>query len=283
VTARPGAALDLGTLAENLVMAEEGFWVSPGHQDLKFVDAETTDWVRIEDTSYWYAHRNRCFAAVIRQYPPRETLFEVGAGNGSVALAIQNAGFTVVAIEPTVRLARNAKKRGLQNVVCSDLENARFRQGALANVGMFDVLEHIPADADYLRRLRAMMPVGGRLYCAVPAWRFLWSLEDEAAGHVRRYSLGELRRKISDAGFVVEHSTYYFAALIVPIFLLRALPTLLGFRRPRSPESTASEHSLKPGIISWLASNILGFEARWLESARRVPLGASCLVVARAA
>lgn len=283
MTGRDAAAPDLGTLAENLIMAEEGFWVSPGHQDLKFVDAETTDWVRIEEASYWYAHRNRCFAAVIRQYPPREVLFEIGAGNGSVALALQNAGYPVVALEPTVRLARNAKKRGLRDVVCSDLENARFKQGALANVGMFDVLEHIPADAEYLRRLRAMMPAGGRLYCAVPALRFLWSLEDEAAGHVRRYSLGELRRKISNAGFLVEHSTYYFAPLIVPILLLRALPTLLGVRRPRSPESSVSEHSLKPGIISWLVSRILDLEARWLESARRVPLGTSCLVVARAA
>jgi SAM-dependent methyltransferase len=274
---------DLGRLAENLVMAEDGFWVSPGHQDLKFVDAETTDWVRIEETSYWYAHRNRCFTAVIRQHPPRGMMFEIGAGNGSVALAVQNAGYPVVALEPTVRLARNAKKRGLRSVVCSDLENAHFRQGTLANVGMFDVLEHIPADVEYLRMLRGMMPAGGRLYCAVPAWRFLWSLEDEAGGHVRRYSLSELRRKIGDAGFVVEHSTYYFAALIVPIFLLRALPTLLGFRKPRSPESSASEHSLKPGVIAWLAGKILGLEARWLESSRRVWLGASCLVVARAA
>lgn len=282
MTGRSAEPPDLSRLAENLVMADEGFWVSPGHPDLKFVDAETTDWVRIEDTSYWYAHRNRCFLAVMRRYPPQDTFFEVGAGNGSVALAIQNAGYQVVALEPTVRLARNAKRRGLRSVVCSDLENAGFRQGALANVGMFDVLEHIPADTEYLRALRQMMPTGGRLYCAVPAWRFLWSLEDEAASHVRRYSLRELRQKIRGAGFAIEHSTYYFAALVVPIFLLRSLPTLLGVRKPRSAETSVSEHTLRPGIVGWLAQKVLDLEVRHIESARRILFGASCLVVARA-
>ena len=282
MTERNTGSHDLSQLAENLVMVEDGFWVSPGHKDLKFVEAETTDWLGIEETSYWYAHRNRCFLAVIRRYPPRGALFEIGAGNGSVALAIQNAGFPVVALEPTVRLARNSMKRGLRTVICSDLENAQFRPGVLANVGMFDVLEHVPEDVTYLRSLRHMMPLGGRFYCAVPAWRLLWSHEDEAASHVRRFSLGELEGKIAGAGFAIEYSTYYFAALLVPIFLLRALPTWLGLRKPRSPETSVNEHMLRSGIVSRLAQKVLDLEVQWLESAHRVVLGASCFVVARA-
>lgn len=279
----PGSqVLDLGQIADNLVPAENGIWVSAGHQDLRFIESDDTDWARIEETSYWYAHRNRCFLALIGLFPPRGAIFEIGAGNGSVALALQGAGHSVVAIEPTVRLAVNARNRGLKNVVCSGLENAGFKRGTLSNVGMFDVIEHISADVDYLKKLRHLMPSNGRLYCAVPAWQFLWSREDEAADHVRRYSLSELQEKISNAGFALEHSTYYFAALFVPILLLRAVPSRLGLRRPRTAESSMSEHTLRPGFVSRIIQVALDLEVNWIASARRCVIGASCAVVARA-
>lgn len=273
---------DLGQIADNLVAAEDGLWVSAGHQDLKFIESDDTDWARIEETSYWYAHRTRCFLALIGLYPPKGAIFEIGAGNGSVALALQNAGHTVVAMEPTVRLARNARSRGLKNVICSGLENAGFKPGTLANVGMFDVLEHIPSDAEYLKKVRRLMPEQGRLYCAVPAWQFLWSREDEAAEHLRRYSLGELQEKISGAGFALEHSTYYFAALLAPILFLRALPSRLGLRKARTAESSMSEHTLRPGLVSRIMQGALDLEVNWIASARRCVVGASCAVVARA-
>jgi SAM-dependent methyltransferase len=116
-----------------------------------------------------------------------------------VSLAIQSAAFSVVAVEPTERWASNAKSRGVHTVVCADLEDARFHEGALANVGMFDVLEHIDDDADFLRRVRKLMPAGGRFYCAVPAYSWLWSLEDAAADMFGATGLGELRRTVTAA------------------------------------------------------------------------------------
>ena len=277
-----GPPADLSTIADNLVLGSNGIWEAAGHQDLGFAESDPTDWLRIEQTSYWYRHRNRCFVALLERFPPLGALFEIGAGNGSVSLAIQSAAFPVVAVEPTERWASNAKSRGVHTVVCAGLEDARFHEGALANVGMFDVLEHIEDDADFLRRLRKLMPAGGRFYCAVPAYNWLWSLEDTAAGHVRRYRLGELGRKVTAAGFTVEHATYYFAPLVIPILLLRAIPTWLGFRRARTAEKSASEHSLGEGIAGRLAQSALDQEIRWLASGRRCLVGSSCFVVARA-
>lgn len=273
---------DLSTIADNLVLGSNGIWEAAGHQDLGFAESDPTDWLQIEQTSYWYRHRNRCFVTLLERFPPLGPLFEIGAGNGSVSLAIQSAAFSVVAVEPTERWASNAKSRGIHTVVCADLEDARFHEGALANVGMFDVLEHIDDDADFLRRLRTLMPAGGRFYCAVPAYTWLWSLEDTAAGHVRRYRLGELSRKVTAAGFTVEHATYYFAPLVIPILVLRAIPTRLGIRRARTAEQSVSEHSLGEGVAGRLAQLALDQEIRWLAAGRRCPVGSSCFVVARA-
>jgi len=277
-----GTPADLSTIADNLVLGSDGIWEAAGHQDLGFAESDPTDWLRIEQTSYWYRHRNRCFVALLERFPPRGALFEIGAGNGSVSLAIQSAGFPVVAVEPTERWASNAKSRGVHTVVCAGLEDARFHEGALANVGMFDVLEHIDDDAGFLRQLRRLMPAGGRFYCAVPAYRWLWSLEDTAAGHVRRYRLRELGSKVTAAGFTVEHATYYFAPLVIPVLVLRAIPTRLGMRRARTAEQSASEHSLGEGIAGRLAQSALDWEIGWLAAGRRCPVGSSCFVVARA-
>ena len=278
-SARPA---DLSAIADNLVLGSNGIWEAAGHQDLGFAESDPTDWLQIEQTSYWYRHRNRCFVALLERFPPLGALFEIGAGNGSVSLAIQSASFPVVAVEPTERWAANAKSRGVQTVVCAGLEDARFHEGALANVGMFDVLEHIDDDADFLRRLRRLMPAGGRFYCAVPAYNWLWSLEDAAAGHVRRYRLAELSSTVTAAGFTVEHATYYFAPLVVPILVLRAIPTRLGIRRARTAEKSASEHSLGEGIAGRLVQSALDQEIRWLVAGRRCLVGSSCFVVARA-
>ena len=167
-------------------------------------------------------------------------------------------------------------------MVCSGLEDAGFHEGVLANVGMFDVLEHIEDDAGFLRQVRGFMPAGGRFYCAVPAHRFLWSLEDAAAGHVRRYGIKELTRKLTLAGFTIEHATYYFAPLVVPIVALRTVPTWLGIRRQRTAEQSVSEHSLGSGVAGRLAQRALDVEVRWLASGRRCLVGASCLVIAQA-
>lgn len=276
------AGPDLAALAQNLAREEPGYWRAHGHEDLKFIESDPTDWLAIEESSFWYQHRNRLFTAIVDRLPPEGTFFEIGAGNAPVSFALQKAGYEVVAIEPTVRFAKNARQRGVREVVCSDLETARFIPGALGAVGMFDVLEHIRDDLDYLRQVRSLMPRGGLLYCAVPAWDFLWSREDEAIGHVRRYSLARLNDSIMRAGFSVCYQTYYFAALLLPILLLRAIPSRLGIRPPRSTASTRREHVLRPGLAATVVERWLAWELGHVQRGGACTYGASCFVVARA-
>jgi SAM-dependent methyltransferase len=278
----PGASIDLRHLAGNLWLHEDGVWVSPEHQDLGFLETDTTDWREIEQRSFWYRHRNRCFVGFLGRFPPAGILLEIGAGNGSVALALQGAGHSVVALEPTVRLARYARARGLRNVVCSALEGAGFSEGAVPNVGMFDVLEHIQDDESYLAHVRRLMPSGGRLYCAVPAGGWLWSREDEIAEHLRRYSLRELRRKVEGAGFRVEFQTYFFVPLVLPIFLFRSVPSWLGIRSARTHDSSVKEHIIQPGLAASILEAWLGWESQRLSRGGAFCVGASCFIVARA-
>jgi hypothetical protein len=189
----------------------------------------------------------------------------------------------VVAVEPTVAWARNARRRGLSHVICAHFQNAGFASGALENAALFDVLEHIDDDAGFLAEVRGLMPADGRLYLAVPSFRFLWSKEDELSGHCRRYRASQLEERVCAAGFRIEHRTYFFAPLMPVILVARALPYRLGLARDRTHASSAAAHGVSNSLPVRLARAVLKGELALLRRGVRLPLGASLLVVARAA
>ena len=88
-----------------------------------------------------------------------------------------------------------ARSRGLDPVVCATLEEAGLRPESLDAVGLFDVVEHIRDEVGFLRTVRQTLCHGGRLYLTVPAFRALWSSEDDLVGHHRRYTLGAVAER----------------------------------------------------------------------------------------
>jgi SAM-dependent methyltransferase len=273
---------NLRSIGSNLIESNEGILTTPAHRDLEFAYTDDTNWLAVEGTSFWYRHRNRCFLAILQRFQPTGPVFEIGSGNGSVAMTLQSAGLEVVAVEPTVKSALASRKRGVNCVICAKIEEAGFDDGALANIGLFDVLEHIEDDIGFVRQLRKLMPLGGYFYCAVPAWNMLWSSEDAAAGHRRRYSLRRLSNIFETAGFKIEYRTYFFAPLLLPIVLLRTIPTALRLRTFRTAELSNKEHTLPKGVIGSFLNTALEREVQCLSRGGVKHIGASCLLVARA-
>jgi SAM-dependent methyltransferase len=82
-----------------------------------------------------------------------------------------------------------------------------------------NVLEHIVDDAACLRSIFRLLRAGGKLGIYVPARQELFGSLDRSVGHVRRYALPELRRKIVAAGFVIEELRYTNLVSVVPWFV----------------------------------------------------------------
>jgi SAM-dependent methyltransferase len=263
-------------LAANLEQDHRGLWVSKTRSDVSYPSSDNEICYQIEDTSFWFQHRNRCIANCVRTYPPSGAIFDIGGGNGFVSLGLQRAGWDTVVVEPGVTGASNAQRRGLA-VICSTFEDAGFRQNTLPAVGMFDVLEHVEDDAGFLRTLHEAMVPGGRLYLSVPAYQWLWSAEDIHAGHFRRYTLPSLALTLDRAGFDVEFGSYMFSILPAPIFLRRSLPYLLGFKETATSEKAAKDHAVRPGLFD----RVFAWEQKALDNRRAIPVGSSCLVVAK--
>lgn len=274
--------MNLCNLSSEISLSDSGIWVVKGHRDFGYLKDDATNWIEIEDASFWYRHRAKVFASIVRRYHQAGFIFEVGAGNGAVSMVLQNAGFDVVAMEPTLACAQNARNRGVRNVICASLDNVGIPDGSLANVGLFDVLEHIDDHDEFMAQLRNLMRNHGLIFIAVPAYDWLWSTEDEYAGHRRRYTLSHLRRLVERSGFRVEFGSYYFRPLVAPVLMLRTIPSLIRLRRTRTAQGSVREHCLGTGLVSTVLDAMLAKEAATLEGGGRYSFGASLLLVARA-
>jgi SAM-dependent methyltransferase len=235
----------------------------------------------IEERSFWFAYRNQFIVETVRQFPPAGAIVDVGAGNGFVSLGLKRAGFETIVVEPGAAGARNARSRGLDPVICATLEDAGFTPGSLHAIGLFDVLEHVEDDYGFLRMVRSVVRTGARLYLTVPAFRALWSSEDDLVGHHHRYRLPTLRKRLNATGFVSDYETYLFSPLPLPLFLLRSLPSRLGRRQTLEAKQTAQE--LAPsGMLVKAVTSVLDVELALVRRQRRIPLGTSCLMAAHA-
>lgn len=258
-------------------------WRSSSVSPVFYPEAGNEACFQVEDSSYWFRHRMDCLLAAVRHFPPAGTLYDIGGGNGYIALALQSAGVQVALVEPGPG-ARNALRRGVRHVIQATMEDARFHLHSLPAAGAFDVVEHIADDKAFLLGIHERLAPGGRFYCTVPALPALWSEDDIHAGHFRRYTRRSLCAALAGAGFTVEFATYFFAWLTLPVLAFRALPSQLHLTKRAgigSPATIRSDHRL-PTRLAGLVGHTQAWELDRLHALRPISFGSSLLCVARA-
>lgn len=267
-------------LSTSLVRNADGVYASSGTHEVSYAEDGHESCFNVEDHSFWFQHRNNCIAAMVANHPYRGALLDIGGGNGYVARRLVDEGREVVLLEPGRVGARNARRsRGLEHVVCATIEDAGFHPGSFGALGMFDVIEHIEDDRGFLERSVRLLGPGGRLYLTVPCHDRLWSKADVDAGHFRRHTLGSLEQLL-DGLFRVDYMSYFFRPLVIPQYLLRALPYRLGLFRDHGVLSTEAEHGSGNGLASRTIARLLQREALKVAADERIGSGASCLVTA---
>jgi SAM-dependent methyltransferase len=277
-----GTQVNLSEIACNIEQQADGSWRTSSNSTVSYPEDGNDACFAVEDSSFWFRHRNACLLELLKSYPPSGTFFDVGGGNGFVAQAVQSAGLDVVLVEPGPAGVRNAPRRGIRRIIHGTLEDAQFRPATLPAVGLFDVIEHIQDDAGFLRKLHALLAPKGRVYITVPAFQALWSHEDQEAGHWRRYTLQNLSNTLNNCGYEVEFATYIFGFLPAAIFAFRVLPFRLGLRRRRADgERMRAEHAPSNRIAARVISFLTRRELSRLSRGDSSRFGASCMVAAR--
>ncbi len=277
--------IDLTQISRNLEQTAEGDWCCKSLSTVSYPEWGNQACFGVEDSSFWFRHRNACILEAVRQYPPAGPLFDIGGGNGFVAKAMQDAGLEVVLVEPGAAGTVNARRRGIQHVVRATLEDAGFFPGTLPAIGLFDVVEHMEDDLRFLEAIRIYLPSHGRIYLTVPAYQALWSGADVVAGHHRRYSKRPLRELLEKVGLEVEFTTGFFQFLPPAIFAMRVIPHRLGWKTLSKVKDGDTKllrpHKIKSELIVRTLNWIQQREVAGIRERRENEFGASWLVVAR--
>lgn len=235
---------------------------------------------QIEDSSYWFRHRNMSIKVLYDLFGQGKTFFDIGGGNGFVTKGLQDEGIDSVLIEPGWNGCQNAKARGVKNIVCSSLENNTFHPSSVPMIGCFDVVEHIKDAETFIRNIYKALKPGGILMLTVPAYNFLWSNEDVLAGHFRRYKLKKITKDLEVLGFEKVYSTYIFSFLVGLIFMFRTLPDIFRKNKPLDSKQTQKDHQ-NNGILSNLFDRFLRWEIGRIKKGKTIPFGSSCLLVVK--
>jgi len=149
---------------------------------------------------------------------------EIGCGNGLLQKEVEDRyGIEVAGFDLNeLALQKNVSRSPLY---CYDIHqrNLTFKS-RFELLLMFDVLEHIDLESDFLQAAKFHLKPSGKLLINVPAHSFFYSDYDRAAGHVRRYTADQLTKVATDNGLKVTAITYWGLPLVPLLLIRKAIP-----------------------------------------------------------
>jgi SAM-dependent methyltransferase len=241
--------------------------------------------VRVEDRHFWFRARTSAIINVIRSAVSMANgscrILEVGCGTGTLLKALNKEypRGAVIGLDFFNEGLLWARRRSPCGLVQADALLPPFNR-SFDLIGLFDVIEHLDDDIAVLRSVRDVLLPGGIIAITVPAHPGLWSYFDEYSHHRRRYTEGELRAKLKEAGYEVRYMTPYMCILLPLIWSGRKLAGALS-RSKHGTSSNLAENDLRitPGV-NFLLTGLLLWESFWIGRRWRLPWGASLIAIA---
>lgn len=241
---------------------------------------------RVEESHWWFVGRRRIIMSFLKRlcYKLNVTdsgnagqraplnILDVGCGTGANLEMLSQFG-KAQGVDVSAEALSFCRARGLENVKQGAAEALPYEDNSFDLVTGLDVVEHLDDDLAGLKEMRRVLRRGGHALLFVPAFMFLWGVQDDISNHRRRYRLPGLKRVVREAGFEVERATYvnisFFAAILAGRLLMRALRL-----RPES------ENNITIEFLNGALGRIFGAESLALRHLN-FPFGVSILCVAR--
>jgi SAM-dependent methyltransferase len=231
----------------------------------------------VEGKHWWFYGRRKIIEGFVEricreiaQRGPR--ILDVGCGTGANLQMLSQFG-RAEGVDVSSEALEFCRARGLVKVKQGAAETLPYEDSSFDLVTALDVVEHLDDDLSGLREMRRVLRPDGRALLFVPAFMFLWGVQDDISHHRRRYTLRELKQKVTDAGFSIEHATYANISFFLPILIGRLLMRVTRIR-------PSSENNITIGALNGLLGRILGAEG-WLLQRMSFPFGVSIVCVAR--
>jgi SAM-dependent methyltransferase len=233
----------------------------------------------VEGSHWWFVGRRAILESFLKQIvekmrTPHSALriLDVGCGTGANLEMLGKFG-AASGVDVSADALEFCRKRGLSEVKQGLAEELPFADESFDLVTALDVVEHLDDDVAGLKEMHRVLRKGGQTLIFVPAFMFLWGVQDDVSNHRIRYTKKQITERLRQAGFEIERVTYANFTFFAPILAGRTLMKLTGVK----PES---ENNVNVSALNPILGKFFGAERFWLEKFN-FPFGVSIVVVAR--
>ena len=168
---------------------------------------------------------------------PPGRFIEVGPGSGEITSRLLRAGWSGTVYDLSGETVSNIKQRftaeieaGRLHAISGDFLSSSPHDSEEKSDMIIScmVMEHMDDEAEhkFMEYSKTRLNAGGHMIGLVPASPRHWGVEDDIAGHIRRYTRDSLKTLMRSTGWKIEHLaglTYPVSNLLFPLsnFLVR--------------------------------------------------------------
>ena len=232
---------------------------------------------QVEETHWWYLGRRRIIESLVEKIRTtlanaKPKILDVGCGTGANLKMLAAYG-SAEGVDISPQAVDFCRERGLDSVKLGAIEHLPYESGSFEMVTALDVVEHLDDDVAGLREMRRVLRRDGRVLLFVPAFMFLWGVQDDVSNHRRRYTLPSLLKAVEAAGFAVEWASYANISFFLPVLVVRSVMRWLNLR-------AATEYGINISLLNGPFSSLFAAERFVLERGK-IPFGVSAVCIAR--
>lgn len=231
----------------------------------------------LEESNWWFRVRRNLIFYLFLKYKIKKDfkILDFGCGSGFLAGELQKRGYDASGVDQSDEAIEFGKNKGIKNLSVYKGNNLNFPVSSFDIVLALDVIEHIENDGHAVQDIERVLKPGGIIIITVPAYQWLWGVQDDISHHYRRYTIGSLAKVLeANSNLKVLKKTYFNTFLFPPIAVVRILSKWFNLKKRES------DFDINNKWLDNLFFYIFNLERKFLKGIN-FPFGVSILLVAK--
>ncbi|MBS3103599.1 class I SAM-dependent methyltransferase, partial [Candidatus Woesearchaeota archaeon] len=222
----------------------------------------------LQKGGWWFGNaRNKLVISLLKDMYAdldKKKLLDVGCSEGAFLDYLKKNKLDFMAIDVDENAINFCKERGFEkNIRYGSILDIPFKENTFDIVTALDVIEHVEDDIRALGEMKRVCKKDGILFLIVPAHKWLWSSNDDAYHHHRRYNIGRIRYIAKECELKIL-TISHFNILLLPLFVFL---TFLKKLFPNKKSSNVLKPLPKPlnKVLSWIMDAEIGIVKRSVQ------------------
>ena len=237
---------------------------------------------QLQKNGFWFgAGRNKMTLSLLEKHDQEivsHIILDIGSSEGAFLDYLNTHHLKFQGIDIDENALEFCRERGYgDQVQYGNIKDIPFPPDSFDVATALDIVEHVDDDQKAMKEISRILVTGGLALVIVPAYQWLWSRNDVAYHHQRRYSKKAFLLLTESCGLRTEQWSY-FNFFLFPVFILATMFSKLF------PEKVKTSTVLRPlpKPFNFLLKQIIYLEA-WMISRLgiRLPFGSSMIFILR--